>query len=410
MRKTKKILVAAILCILVVYAKSYAHNWVCIDPGHGGSDPGTHGRVYGVLEKDVNLGVGIMAFSYLVYYGWAPIMTRDIDTTLSREIRADRANKANNGVGVNAFVCIHHNAADTIPVPDTITNGTETFWCNAAKTDSNLDRNITDTLARKVYYRLRDQFHYPERGFKLNCGERFKILRLTKMASTLSEASFLTCAAVERKFYYNFNEECGKEGEAIFHGCSSYLRGFGIVTITYAYAGGYDGQVIIDYADTVTTPFVTCWEASETHFLTCKGTMNWAGHTYTFNHWNHEWGEVPHDPYQCWREPYYDTTWYICMPYEHNHNYYAYMTGGPFSVNVIWPNGWEIWHIGEQRYIHWSASPGADSSSKVDIYLSRDGGSNWTSIANDLPYDFDYGGYYLWTVTDPVSTHCRIKS
>jgi hypothetical protein len=26
-----------------------------------------------------------------------------------------------------------------------------------------------------------------------------------------------------------------------------------------------------------------------------------------------------------------------------------------------------------------------------------------------LPYDFDYGGYWLWTVTGPVSTHCRVK-
>jgi N-acetylmuramoyl-L-alanine amidase len=203
MRKRKRILLAAILCILFVPAKSYAqYSWVCIDPGHGGTDPGTHGHVYGVLEKDVNLSVALALRDSINWSGtWNPIMTRVTDTTLSRELRADTANKANAGWGVEAFISVHHNATkDTIP-PDTITNGTETFWCNADTADSGWQRDTTNILARKVYYRLRDEFHYPERGVKLKCGGRFKILNLTKMASTLSEASFLTCAYVERLFY-----------------------------------------------------------------------------------------------------------------------------------------------------------------------------------------------------------------
>jgi N-acetylmuramoyl-L-alanine amidase len=313
MKKTNLISWIVVVFVLLVPTETFSYNYVCVDPGHGGADNGTHGRVYGVLEKDVNLGVGIMTNSYLVVYDWWPIMTRYEDIDIDRPHRANIANAANGGAGVKAFVCIHHNApGDTT---DTLTNGTETFWCNADTTDSGWrwTRNTTDTLARKVYYRLRDQFHYPERGVKLQCGGRWQILNLTKMASTLSEASFLTCAEVERKFYYNFNDECGKEGEAIFHGCSSYLRNMGIVTLTYAYEGGYEGKVIIDFEDTVTTPFVTCWEFAEEHFITCKNTMNFAGHTYTFNHWNHDW-ILPHDPYACWWEPYYDTTWYVSMP------------------------------------------------------------------------------------------------
>jgi N-acetylmuramoyl-L-alanine amidase len=35
---------------------SHPHD-ICIDPGHGGSQSGNLGRVYGLLEKDVNLSV-----------------------------------------------------------------------------------------------------------------------------------------------------------------------------------------------------------------------------------------------------------------------------------------------------------------------------------------------------------------
>ncbi len=246
----------------------YGWNYVCIDPGHGGTDPGTHGHVYGVLEKDVNLGVGAWVYTYLSNYYWWPIMTRDIDTTLSREVRADTANKANGGFGVDAFICVHHNApGDTT---DTLTNGTETYWCNVARTDSNWTRtDTTDTLASKVYLKLRDWLHYPERGVKLQCGSRWKILNLTKMGSTLSEASFLTCAAVERGFYLNFTNECQTEAEAIFRGTVSYLRHAGIAIVKNSYSGGNGGKLIISKwdwfadecfaTDTVNSPHTACW-------------------------------------------------------------------------------------------------------------------------------------------------------
>jgi len=257
-----------LVVISITPSSAHAWNYVCVDPGHGGDDDGTHGHVYGVLEKDVNLGVGIMLYSYLAVDGWNPILTRDIDITLSRELRADTANKANGGYGVDAFVCIHHNAPyDTT---DTLTNGTETFWCNADSTDSHwVRRDTTDTLATKVYYKLLDKFHYPPRGVKLRCGSRWKILKLTKMGSTLSEASFLTCAEVERKFYLYFDEECEEEAEAIFRGTVSYLLHAGITVVKNSYSGGDLGELIISKwdwfpdicfdPDTAASPCTTCW-------------------------------------------------------------------------------------------------------------------------------------------------------
>ena len=414
MKKANLILWMMVVFLLLISSQSFSRDYVCVDPGHGGIASGNIGRVYGLLEKDVNLGVGVLSSYSLWAYYWANIMTRTEDITLYWDRRADIANKANYGEGVDAFVSIHHNADSN--VTDTITNGTETFWCNAVNTDSGWPRrDKTDTLATKVYYKLLDKFHYTPRGVKLTC---WAVLRLTKMGSTLSEASFLSCAAVERKFYLYFDEECFKEGDAIARGTASYLEHSGITVVKNSYSGGNAGNLIVSKwdwfsdicfdTDTVTSPYTTCWIGGmfgETYCLQAITPQWMGGYQRTFHHWVHldHWG-YPDD--YC-----YEPLWKLAVhwPEYDYHKYVAYFTDGSYSVTVVWPNGWEIWHIGEQRYIHWSASPGADSSSKVDIYLSRDGGSNWSTIAFDLPYDYDYGGYWLWTVTGPVSTHCRIK-
>ena len=160
MRKASLILWFLLAVLLLVSPESFSWVDICIDPGHGGTDAGCIGRVYGVQEKDVNLGVGLKLYHYFGLANWEPIMTRYEDIYMLREARADSANKANYELGVDAFISIHHNATrDTVP-PDTITNGTETFWCNVDTADSGWERDTTDSLASKVYYKLLDKFHY----------------------------------------------------------------------------------------------------------------------------------------------------------------------------------------------------------------------------------------------------------
>jgi len=67
---------------LLPRSQSFSWNYICVDPGHGGIDDGCTGRIYGLKEKNVNLGVGVWLYSYLGYYYWWPIVTRyeDIDT------------------------------------------------------------------------------------------------------------------------------------------------------------------------------------------------------------------------------------------------------------------------------------------------------------------------------------------
>ena len=57
MKKVNLILCIVGVFISLISSQSFSRDYVCVDPGHGGSDDGTHGHVYGVLEKDVNLGI-----------------------------------------------------------------------------------------------------------------------------------------------------------------------------------------------------------------------------------------------------------------------------------------------------------------------------------------------------------------
>jgi N-acetylmuramoyl-L-alanine amidase len=415
MTKTSLILWLLLPIILLIPTETFSRDYVCVDPGHGGSDNGTHGRVYGLLEKNVNLGVGTQAHWRLLTFYWANIMTRTEDIYLDWDQRADIANKANYGEGVNAFVSIHHNAADTLPVVDTITNGTETFWCNAVNTDSGWPRcDKTDTLATKIYFKLLDEFHYHPRGVKLNCG--LHVLRLTKMGSGYSEASFLSCAAVERKFYLYFDEECFKEADAIARGTASYLEHAGITIVKNSYSGGNAGELIVSKwdwfsdicfeTDTVPSPYTTCWLGGmfgETYCLQAITPQWMGGYQRTFHHWAHinHWGNPDDYCYEpLWK---FEVAW----PEYDYHNYVAYFTGG-YSAQVVSPNGWEIWHVGEQRNIVGNVSVGADSSTTVYVYLDRNGGNDGYPECLGA-YQSKWGNYLAWTVTDSVSTHCRIK-
>ncbi len=85
---------------------------VVIDPGHGGVDPGTHGRSSGVVEKDVVLAFGRALAKRLRETGRYDVyMTRDKDIfiPLRDRVQIARARKA------DLFISIH---ADSISKPD----------------------------------------------------------------------------------------------------------------------------------------------------------------------------------------------------------------------------------------------------------------------------------------------------
>lgn len=78
---------------------------VCIDPGHGGSDPGAVNQ--DLRESDVNLQVAQLLKSKLETSGYTVFMTRTTDVTLSN---ADRYNYCN-AQNASVLISIHQNGS-----------------------------------------------------------------------------------------------------------------------------------------------------------------------------------------------------------------------------------------------------------------------------------------------------------
>ena len=79
---------------------------------------------------------------------------------------------------------------------------------------------------------------------------------------------------------------------------------------------------------------------------------------------------------------------------------------GPPAITVTAPNGGENWAVGSSHTITWDPfGPLGTLGSYVSIQISRNGGSNWSTITSSTYND----GSYAWTVTGPVSTTCRMR-
>jgi hypothetical protein len=76
------------------------------------------------------------------------------------------------------------------------------------------------------------------------------------------------------------------------------------------------------------------------------------------------------------------------------------ISGNGGTITVTSPNGGEIWSIGTTRTITWTS---AGVTGNVRLWLSRDGGQNYTLIGQTANT-----GSFQWTVTGPASAQCRI--
>ena len=117
---------------------------VCIDPGHGGSDPGACGN--GLKEKDISLIVAKKVKDYLIAAGCEVVLTRETDTDVGYanddavtelQSRCDISNifKA------DAFISVHCNSFG-YPGP----SGTETIYSDGSIRGENLANCIQTQL------------------------------------------------------------------------------------------------------------------------------------------------------------------------------------------------------------------------------------------------------------------------
>ncbi|MFP3872425.1 MAG: S8 family serine peptidase [Candidatus Aenigmatarchaeota archaeon] len=92
------------------------------------------------------------------------------------------------------------------------------------------------------------------------------------------------------------------------------------------------------------------------------------------------------------------------------HNGEIIPPGDPPTVEVLSPNGGEIWEVGTEETIEWDVTEGDDPIANIDLQYSIDGGSTWDLIE---PGPSGTGsGTYEWEVPqiDEDSDECLVKA
>ncbi|OBQ05046.1 MAG: N-acetylmuramoyl-L-alanine amidase [Anabaena sp. LE011-02] len=147
---------------------------VCIDPGHGRTDPGAIGEVPFILkEKDVNLSISLLLKKELEAKGHTVFLTRDTDISVSLGTRASFANQKN----VDIFISIHCNSSTSNSA-----EGIETWIF----TDSNAGKKLAEPVQQSLISTFST---HKNRGIK---EANFQVLRETEMPAILVECEFIS--------------------------------------------------------------------------------------------------------------------------------------------------------------------------------------------------------------------------
>lgn len=138
---------------------------VTVDPGHGGVDPGTHGRFFatGVTESKVVLQLGLLLRDELKSRGIGVVMTRTTDTLINLYQRGSYCSNA-----CDLFVSLHVNSLPPRRA-DPNHNGFTTYILAEAKTEESRrveqmeneairfeNNDMRDTLTSGLDFILRD--------------------------------------------------------------------------------------------------------------------------------------------------------------------------------------------------------------------------------------------------------------
>ncbi|MGB9823845.1 MAG: N-acetylmuramoyl-L-alanine amidase [Candidatus Hydrothermia bacterium] len=196
-----------VLCILTLTGFSYAQFKICLDPGHGGSDPGATGSYY--TEKNANLDVALWAKEFMLRNPSISqvLMTRTSDVDVSLQ---DRVNYANSNY-VDRFISVHQNSYNGT------VQGTETYCYTYGSSASFNMRDSTHPYLVRAY-------GYPNRGAKT---ANFYVLVYTNMPAILGEGSFIDYSGTYNeswRFAYDWYAHRGRQGLAYAQGLSAHLN------------------------------------------------------------------------------------------------------------------------------------------------------------------------------------------
>ncbi|MBI3944609.1 MAG: N-acetylmuramoyl-L-alanine amidase [Armatimonadetes bacterium] len=173
---------------------------VMLDPGHGGSQPGTTG-VSGRKEKELNLDVAKRVYALLESAGARPEMTRGSDDTVGLYARPGMANAK----GVHVFISIHANSTGQRVGR---ARGIETYYCHAHSLP----------LARAVHRQLVSELKAPDRKVIRRPG--LVVTRESKMPSILVEIGYMNHPEEDRLL--GTPEYRQRVARAIFNGIAVY--------------------------------------------------------------------------------------------------------------------------------------------------------------------------------------------
>lgn len=156
---------------------------IVIDPGHGGDEPGSLGKIDGKIvlyEKDVNLKIAMVAYNKLLEEGYNVIATRTDDSTVSLQKRVEIANESD----ASLFVSVHNNSFE-----ESSAKGTLTMYAYD-DTESNANVMTGYKLAKTIQPFISEATQSRDRGLLRN--PKIYVLAKTAMPAALVECLFIS--------------------------------------------------------------------------------------------------------------------------------------------------------------------------------------------------------------------------
>lgn len=178
-----------------------APRLIVLDPGHGGTDPGTENKKANITEKAAALDVALRVRKLLEARGYRVKMTRETDTRFSGNPRVDlpmRVDFANKALA-DLFVSIHfNNAPEAIKGVETYTLTPQHMLSTAATTpDEDTPRALPGNrhdhanllLGFAMHRAMIRGLETPDRGYKR---ARWAVLRTLASPGVLVECAYLS--------------------------------------------------------------------------------------------------------------------------------------------------------------------------------------------------------------------------
>lgn len=199
---------------------------ICLDPGHGGKEPGQ--KLGSRLEKTYTLALAMEVRSRLIQQGFSVVLTRRDDTYVDHPERTAIAKRAN----ADLFVSLHYNAsADAgsdangmevyamTPEGARSTNisadvGSLRAWAGNEFDEQNVF--LAYQIQRSLLRRLPGS---EDRGVRR---ARFLVLRLSEIPAVLIEGGFMSNASDARWIYSTTGRK--KMAQAIVDGIVAYKK------------------------------------------------------------------------------------------------------------------------------------------------------------------------------------------